>query len=390
MRAFLDFPGVLFGRLMNSALFSRISGHSWTASLFLSAIAFFFAFPSYDVSLVLHEFDVEWGSLFTQASDPFSDHSDLYHPEKHNAKLAFRFVPALLLRALGVDSIAGGLIVQACLVPVFYLLLFLLLKSLIPDRRLALAFCLPVCFLMAGHVHASDYRGIFDGLALTLLLAATFLRRTGWMIIPLVLACFTDERALVASPCLILLDLYVSGHTGSWSRLLAGARSRTVLFVFAAWLLYFAIRYMLGRANGLHTPPVDVVYYFQQNLYRLGYAIYIALEGFYIVGLVVFGLLFRQKAYGFTWLLICSFLLTVGVALCVVDVNRSLSYLLLWVVLTMLIIHREVSPTIALNMIGWSVLISMAYDDYYPLPAQVYRMAFITKSLVPLDAWVVP
>lgn len=387
MAQLIALPGRVLERWYTSPFVGWISARTWRAALLLATIAYCFAFPSYDVVLILNEMEEAWRAIFQQVSAPFTDHSALYDPESHSSKLGFRFVPALLLKALGIDTIVGALLVQAGFVVVFYGLLFNVFRQLITQPSAAFILSLPVCFVIAGHVHASDYRGIFDIVALCLLLAATLLRRTPWVIPAVILAGFTDERALMASPTLILLELYLSGRYLSMRETLRVASSRPVVLLIVSWCSYFVLRFSLGRIFGLETASVDLLHYFGANLQHIPYAVYIAGEGYYLLIGAVFMLLMQRKAHAFLTLFTGQFLLLLLFALCVVDINRSLSYLIVWLVLITVILYREKPLEVVLGVCGWCLLINLAYADFYPLPLQIFRMAFVTDSLFPLDGW---
>lgn len=388
IRSTSTLPGVMLHRLLVGRFAEWASRSAWHAGLVLAGISYFVAFPSYDVAVILHEMDANWDALFTQVAAPFTDHSTAYRPDTHESKLAFRFVPALLLRALGARSLGAALLVQIALIPVLHALLFRLFRDLTHDRRLAFVLAFPFCFVIAGHVHASDYRGIFDSLALSFLLLAAIMRHRAWVILAILLAAFTDERALVATPVLLLLDLYISGHTSSLTKIISGLMSRPCLLVFSAWLAYFALRIVLGQLYDLRTPPIDLVQYLVKNHARACYALYIGLEGYLIVAVGVMIALLRKKAHAFAWLVLASFLASWSVAMCVIDINRSLSYLILFIALITLILVKERPISVALGVLGWALIISSLYDDFYPLPLQLYRMALITETLSPLKTWI--
>lgn len=388
MRSIVLLPGSLLQKLLDSHVVSWASAKWWRMTIILASTAFFFAFPSYDVALVLHEFDSDWEAIFTQASHPFTDHNALYHPDSHSAKLAFRFVPALILRALRIDTMAGAMVLQAVLGVIFYALLHQGLKELTAGSgRKALAFALPFCFIFTGHVYASDYRGIFDVLALDLLLAALLVRRTIWVIPAILLASFTDERALLATPALVLLHLYQADPAAKLSGILKSMLTRPVTLVIVAWVCYFSLRYMLGNYFGLYTPHIDLSAYIEYNLPRLGYALYIGLEGFFLVAGLVITILAQRKAYWFLAGLIGAYGILFFCSICVIDINRSQTYLVLWLFLLLFIMDRESHPAVAQSLLGLVLLVSVCYDDVFPFPLQLARMAFVSKTLLPLEGW---
>lgn len=382
------------GRLLEAFLRSRLGRWAvrgpWQAPVLLIGIVVLFSFPSYDVALVLHEMDDNWQGVFTQVDAPFTDHTAQYPGESHSGKLAYRFVPALLLRALGVRTMQGAMIVQFVLMMVFHALLYHVLLQLLRDPRQALATALPFCFVITGHVYASDYRGIFDTLALDFLLLAILLRRTAWVIPALLLAFFTDERALMASPAIVLLGIFLDDQDRSMGSMIRGLCSRTALLIVGAWALYFGLRFSLGAVFGLRTESVDLWHYFKQNIPRLGYGLYIGLEGLYILAGMAATFLFRERRFAFLIAFLGCALLLHFFALSVVDINRSLSYLAPWLVLLMVVVARSYSWTTVVQALGWSIAVSFVYTDFWPLPVQLFRMAYVTRSLLPWEAWVAP
>jgi len=157
--------------------------------------------------------------------------------------------------------------------------------------------------------------------------------------------------------------------------------------VLVSWVLYFIMRYALGLAFGLHTASVDLRHYFIMNLSRIPYALYVGLEGYYVLVIMVVTLFLHRKNHAFLLLFAGSFFVLQVFALCVVDINRSLSYLIVWLVLVSTIVFREKPRSQVLIMVGWCVLINLAYSEFLPFPLQLIRMAFVSKTLVPLEGW---
>lgn len=381
METMIAWPGRLLMRLLSTRLLQAIVANDLYVLLVLVSIVVFCSFPSYDVALVLHEMDTNWECLFLQSKEPFVDHSQLYDPESHCSKLAFRFVPALLLRLFSITTIQGGLILQLIILVAFYAVLHKVLKDLFKDRNKAFACALPICFVMAGHVYVSDYRGIFDTLALALLLTALLARRTPWALIPLLLAYFTDERALLASAGCMMLYLFLAGRTLTLRSMLQGAFTGSSGIVVLSWALYAVGRYCLVTILGLHTAPVDMLYYFVQNSALLFYGFYVGLEGFLILMVVVVAYLFRTRSYAFLIALVASFMLIYVVAMSVIDINRSMAYVLIVLLLLMVVLDRIRTTVKFYDLIAWTTLVCLVFDDFMPLAAQLYRMKFITHTI---------
>lgn len=381
MTKLLLLPGRVLDRIMDTRFMKWLADRPLMATLFLVAVVVFWSFPSYDVALVLHEHDANWNAVFLQAQHPFTDHAGLYDPESHSAKIGVRFVPALLMRAVSADTIVRVLLLQFALLVLFYFLLLRVMGRFFHSNRSALLFALPFCFVISGHVYASDYRGIFDVLALDLLLLSVLWRRSPGVIFILLLAYFTDVRALLASTSIIMLNTYLADQYKSIGAIIRSSLSRANLYIFSSWILYFLLLEALYLSFGLHSTSVDWVHYFTQNIPRIGYGLYIGLEGFLILAIMVQVKLYQTRFCGYALLLSMNFLMMFLAAMSVVDINRSLSYLLVFQILLLVILVRSFSWRTVMAALGWTLLISLFYDDFFPLVAQVYRMAFITHTI---------
>ncbi|MEP7167975.1 MAG: hypothetical protein ABI855_01265 [Bacteroidota bacterium] len=376
----LSFPETLLRRIMNSGFFATIVSNPISAMFTLVAIVVFFSFPSYDIVLATHEMDVNWTSVFLQAREPFVNHNYLYESGSHSEKLAFRFVPALMLHILHIQTKLPALIFQFFTLVLFYYLLILVFNKLFKDRNKAFIFALPICFVFPGHVYVSDYRGIFDTLALDFLLMALLFRDKVYVIIPLLLAYFSDERALIASPAIFLLNLLEKNSFESIKSMFKGIFFSSNVYFFISWIAYIIIRFWLGKAFGLNSGSGGAPLFFE-HLNRTFYAVYVGLEGFIIPFVLIILFLLRNRIYSFTALLIISFLSVLCISLAVIDINRSMSYVILLIVLILALLDKLYSKETAFRIIAWVILINLVHDDSYPFLAQLYRMKFITHTI---------
>ncbi|MBP7409093.1 MAG: hypothetical protein KA941_10080 [Flavobacteriales bacterium] len=374
-------PGTYLVRLSLIPLVRTIADRYWCSVAALVLFVVFWSFPSYDVALVLHEVDANWDALFLQAAEPFTDHTQVHDARSHGAKLGFRMVPALLLRLLSIDTVPGALVLQFVLLVLFQALLLLVLRDVLGNKRWAFAWAFAFSLILCGHVYTVDYGGLFDTLAFDLLLVAILLRRRAWMVIPLLLAYFTDERALIASPAVVLLGLYERDEHASIRTMLRGCRSGVARWTLISWGCYFLVRSCLAHFAGLVTVPVDVLHFMRQNLVRWPYALYIGIEGF-VVPFVIIVLHFLRKEWrAFALAMVLVFFILNIVAMSVHDINRSMAYVLPLLLLIVRIAHPRFDRTRAVHVLGWVILINLLYDDAWPLPAQLYRMIHLTGTL---------
>jgi hypothetical protein len=348
--------------------------------IFLVSVVVFFSFPSYDIAFITNDMDGNWSGIFRQSHSPFVNHNHLYGPGSHEEKLAFRFVPAIILNVLNIHTKGMAMIFQFVTVIFFYFMLVSIYNKLFLDKIKALVFMLPICLVFAGHVYVSDYKGVFDTLGLCFLLVAFLGRVSVYSIVPLLLAFFTDERALIASPAIILFNLYERGHYENLKIILKETFVFPNLYIIISWVLYFIIRFSLYVKLGLETGSVSIDIFFSQFV-KTFFTLYVGLEAFIIPFFLVLSLLFRKQFYAFAGLiLVCYFTLFI-VAQSVFDISRSMSYVILLLILITRMFNDLFPNEQVWKVIAWVILLNMFYGDTYPFLAQLYRMKFITGSI---------
>ncbi len=377
----LSFPAKILSKITNTIFIRTITSSPFKATLVLVVVVLFWSFPSYDVAFITNEMDENWASIFLQAKEPFVNHNIRYGLGSHQEKLAFRFVPALILNILHIQSIIPAFIFQFFTLAFFYYLLILVFNKLFQDRIKAFVFAIPICFVIAGHVYISDYRGIFDTLALDFLLMALLFRNKTYVIIPLLLAYYTDERALIASPALFLINILIAEKFNSIKLLFKATLYLPNIYLLASWVFYFILRFFLNVVFGLTSGSGNDCFLFLDQINKIFYTFYIGLEGFIIpFALIVFYLL-KNRIYAYTALICSCFLLILFVAQSVIDINRSMSYAILILILILILLDKFFSKDMAFKVIAWVILINITYGDSYPLLLQLIRMKFITHSI---------
>jgi len=376
----LSYPGFLLGKLIKTKLFETVSSNPLLATLTLVMLVVFWSFPSYDVAYVTHEMDANWAAIFLQAREPFTDHSNLYSIYNHASKLAFRFVPALFLNILHIKTVTQALIFQFFTLILFYYLLITLFNKLFKDHVKAFVYALPICFVMAGHVYTIDYKGVFDTLALDFLLLSFLLRKKVYVVIPLLLAYFCDERALTAAPAFFLANICEENTYENLKSILNGFKLPSNVYLFSSWAVYFMMRFYLAFRFGLKIKSGGTSLFFEQ-INQTFHTIAVGLEGFLIPFAFIVRDLYRKKVFVFSALLIFSFFIVVYIAQSVIDTSRSMSYVILILILILVLMDRLYSRETSFEIIALVTVINILYLDCYPLLAQLYRMRFITHSI---------
>jgi len=376
----LSYPGVILEQIIRSRYFTTIASNPVLATIILVAIVLFWSFPSYDIAIYTNEMSENWDSIFLQAKEPFVNHNHLYAHGSHAEKLAFRFVPPVILSILHMDNLLAALLFQFLTLILFYYLLICVLNKLLTDKIKAFLFALPICFVIAGHVYISDYRGIFDTLALDFLLIAILFRDKIYVIVLLLLAYFTDERALIASPAIFLINIFTANSYENIKSTIKSLLYSSNIYLLVSWILYLLIRFSLFLAFGLSTGTGDIGLFIVQ-INKTFFTFYIGLEGFIIPFFLTGFFLLKKRIYTFFILTVFSFLLIFYAAQSVIDITRSMSYLILFIILITLLIDKFYVKETSVKIIAWVIILNILYDDSFPLLAQIYRMKFITHTI---------
>lgn len=380
INSIIDIPSRIASWFLALGLVKQLLKNNVVLALFLAFIAIFFAFPSYDVAVVLNEHDENWNAIFLQGEEPFVEHNDLYGSQSHCTNLGFRFVPALILKYMGIRDIPSGLVFQFAAFLLFYYLLVRIFSKIYEDREKIFMYILPITLVMAGHVYASDYRGMFDTLALDFMLIAFLMRKNVFVLIPMLLAYYTDERAIIASPAILLYRLFELNSYKDFKSFTQGVFKQSNIILIVSWVLYFVIRTLLNMKFGLKTTDAKLNYFFDHT-WKYFYTFYVGLEGFIIPLILVIGYLIKKKFNTFLGFFLLAYSAVYIAAQAVIDTNRSTSYLVLFLILLLCLFDEYFDKKFVFKVISWVVLISMAFDDFMPLLAQLYRMKFITNTI---------
>lgn len=325
----------------------------------LSNLCWFFNFPSYDLVFSRGEISSNWPGFFEQVAAPFTDHTHGYTDADHNAKLGFRFVPALLCGALGIRDVGGAVALQTGIGILLHGAIFLFFRQRVQGRAFAFTCALPCCLVAGGHAYNQDLWGFFDGLSFLCLVASTLVRAGWWRVLLLLGAYFTDERAVFASAVLLIPGATHGNKTGD----------RAPLFALAT---YAALRLWLGTSLGLRTAPVAFdTLHAQWPL--LPYALFHGCEALLMVVGIAAILLWRVSLRWSAALLVCTLAGIALIAVAVIDLERSMGYMLPTLLLVTRTVATRWSPDRAFGLFALVALINACYTDALPLPLQLMR-----------------
>ena len=153
--------------------------------------------------------------------------------------------------------------------------------------------------------------------------------------------------------------------------------------VMVAWILYFITRYLLTYYYNFKTIGVGTEY-FKDQINNLPIGIWSGLEGFWVVILLSFIVLFYHKNKWFLFAYGISILIIIFVALSVIDITRSMAYLLPSIFISLNIVYRVESKSFN-RYLSLAVLVLCLFPTYYvggrntiqlfyPLPLQLIRI----------------
>ncbi len=358
------------------AIDSITGGKYWlfTSAIVLTALALFFAFPSYNDIV-----SKDWDALFAKAAAPFANST--YGAGTHEAKITFRLLVPLILHFTHF-GIAGTLVFLGIIGVLNFYMVVRLAFDMLQDKRQAFILGLCSAFIYFGKCSFIELRGtMFDGIAIFLLLCALNFRKPLLIALFVFLAAWCDERALVGST-LVWLYYMLRQPQGN---IIQKSFSAHTISVYVAWVAYAAVRYLLVRTYGLTTSLEGVglsVLLNQINNVPMG--IWSALEGLWIPVLYAGIMLYRNKRY-FEMLKyagICCIILLAG--LMVVDITRSVVYLFPVVFAAITVLQRYVSKEKLNQLLWFALILCFVYPAYYtggkssiwwtyPLPLQMLR-----------------
>lgn len=235
------------------------SGKNWRfRSVGLSlAVLFFCALPSYERFFCdgANDYLSFWQHLARQSAHPLTPHPGLT-PASHEAKTAFRLIPPLTGMLLSHLAPMAGVYtmfaVQHGLGVAFLYLLLSVAYGLTRDRVSSLLVTLAFSLIYLTRAFFYELYGLFDGYAFFFMLLALTARRPYVFALFLSLAFWTDERAIVASPLIILFRLHSRAFPLTLSDI--STQKREIGAYVLGLGFYGIMRWGLGAWTGLTVP----------------------------------------------------------------------------------------------------------------------------------------
>ncbi|MCF0052634.1 hypothetical protein LXM25_21360 [Dyadobacter sp. LJ53] len=273
--------------------------------------------------------------------------------ETHGAKIDFRLTVPLLAKAIGVSGANAKTVVfiyiiqSALLIPFLFVLIKLLLQHL--SRSSVLPIVLGISTIYLAKAFIWDYDFWFDGFAYFFLLLGLYFQNRMAIFLTLTLACWTDERSVIALSSIFLFHLLSENNfnirsvKGFWSTSRwAGRRSNIVLLVA---IFYLASRFFLSDRFGLHTPTgegsgVELSLIPYQLKHRLA-GVFLSFEGLWILFLIAIAQLLRRGETLLALAIASIMLIHIVIAYSVFDITRSMTYGFPLMILAAIIIQKH-------------------------------------------------
>lgn len=314
--------------------------------------------------------------VLQKAENPFQQID--YSSGRHETKLSFRLTVPLIIHVFHI-GFTGVIIMEYLFGILFFYLTAKLIYELSGNRAYAFLITLASGLIFTGTAAFVESRGMFDGIAITLLLLAIFSKKPVLIAFFVFIASFTDERALVASSLVMLYHV----KDRSFAGLLKSLFNSKCTAVIMAWMLYFGCRVYLSAKCGLKTDRSGVgLDLFAAQIYNLLPGMWTGLEGFWLLIVFAFAGLIAKREYAFLLLYITAISAITAAAMSVIDITRSMAYLFPSIFIGFQILNTA-SERFLGNMIFCIWAISLLCPNFYacgdrsffiwaaPLPVQL-------------------
>ncbi len=327
-----------------------------------------------------------WVFIQNQAQDLFHPRDMEYDVRREN--MIFRWLLPLLSYLTG-HNVLLILVFQAVLGILFLYKTGKYIYSISEDKIITAFFILSVSNIFVNVWTFADVHGYGDGFAWFFLLVALLSKNSGVIFLSLQAAFFTDERAVVAGGYLLLWWMVTKAwekNNFSFGTLLKLAFSKESLVVWAAWLVYFTIRYYVQVTyfpNHHYSTIGTPVLFADAHRNGLGSSIWAAFEGTWLIMLAAAFILYLTKRYILLSALVIGFVILVATGIYVHDIDRALSYGFPFLLIAMFILVKTASMSSIRIILFFSMIICVSHPQIFymgynkilwlePLPVKIF------------------
>lgn len=288
-------------------------------------IVIIFSFPNYDSLVQPHSINAN-AAIQKKIDHPFLQQS--YAPKSHQAKLAFRLTVPIISKILGLDTF-WCFILENILGLYFFYMIARIFSTMGQDKVVGIYASLFFSCIYIGKSFFNDVVSNFDGYAFLFLFLAMYFRNPLMILFFLLLANFTDERAIIASAIVYLWHVYKLNGAEfdffSWT-----LKHSQVLVTLLSLPITLFLRYFLYKQYGLSIPigsnadaGLDVIR-INWPYFPLGLFCSIEFGWLIILGSVV--ILINQRKMIFVICLLAVISLMFGISTMVLDFSRSTAF----------------------------------------------------------------
>lgn len=297
--------------------------------------------------------DDGWNATFEKSENILAPLTQ-YPPENNAAKRVFRLTVPLIIFALGTPPPVVIYCIQLLLGLVLLFLFYKICLRFLHWRD-SLFFALGLPFLYFGRSAWVDLSGWFDTFAFFFLLLGVYTKSWGWKTILFAAAFWTDERAILAFPALLLWENRIPLFNSNWAGLVS---KYNALLVLPA-LLYFIGRAILALHCGLETPRADAGFpVLGKTLLTFGLAEISFFEGFWICIFLLVVTLIEDKKHLLLFLCLSLIATQSVISHMVIDVTRSGAYWFPFVLFTLYGIKIKENFPINMTTISFATLMA--------------------------------
>ncbi len=327
--------------------FTELNNWKILCSLILPFIILFFSTPSFKI------IPEHWEPILIQSKDPFIQHN--YPAHSHASKLAFRFIPALIIGFLHLKVL--GVIIWQFLNGIFlFYVIGYVVEAKTRNKLTAFYSILLTALIFTGKVSFINFKDTFDSLILALLLLCFVFSNKLLIYIAILFISFTDERGLICSGFLFLYYLFFFSEKPN--------KTPYLITIITSWISYIIIRLSLSYFIGLTTSTGG--FDFKTMALNLNFAplsIWQIFEGAWILIFLFlrFQILNNLKSF-FSVLLQLS--IVIFVSFMVFDTSRSLVYVFPLFVIAIDVLNKQLEKQMLNTYLFYSVMISLIYPVY--------------------------
>ncbi|MBA4851482.1 hypothetical protein [Emticicia sp. BO119] len=344
----------LFNPLESFLEKSILSSKYWKVRVVLFSCLFSFAwlfvfnrgyiyenFRSFYADVLLHNPQpfFFWNSIIAQGEAPLVSHQ--YESGSHEANRIFRLTIPLIAHYFHLNSL-GLYLLQVILGVGFLYLLVNLLAKIFDDKLLTFYLFFAFVNVYVGSCFFFNCFGHGDGYTFFFMLCALIIRQPMIMTLFCQLAFWCDERSV-----LMAIGLWLFHHC--YYHLRKKDSIKALALVATNVLLYLVIRVYLSNTYHLASEDVEhfsldrYIYFIKFTSLWYGKRSSVSVEGFALVIMMVFIILYRDKQYLKILLALGSWLPMVAVSFLVGDTVRTLSFTFIFWLISLIIIKERIN-----------------------------------------------